>query len=54
MMNMPLTSILGPLGGDQLIITLSAVHTEGRAMFGYHRCHGNLPIVASPDEATVS
>jgi hypothetical protein len=51
MTNLPFIPVLGPFGSDQLIVTLSAVHAEGRTMFGYHRRHGNLPGVVFRDES---
>jgi hypothetical protein len=42
MMDLPLISILGPFGGNQLITALDAVDAEARTAIGSYE-NGNLP-----------
>ena len=42
------TPVLGPFGGNQLILALNTAHAKARTTSGYHRRHGNLPAVVPP------
>jgi hypothetical protein len=41
MKDVPLILILGPFGGNQLIVAMGAAHPEARTTIGYYR-HWNL------------
>ena len=43
MMDLPLIPILGPFGGDQLVIALDASHPEFGTPIGQYRRHDSLP-----------
>src|SRR5579863_7562123 len=52
MTNMLLIPILGPFGGNQLIVALGAVQPKGGTTFGYHCRHGNLSVLSLPPRRT--
>jgi hypothetical protein len=37
------TPVLGPFGGNQLIVALNTAHAEARTTCGRHRRHGSHP-----------
>jgi hypothetical protein len=44
---LPLVTILGPFGGNQLIVALNAICPETRTTFGWYHSHGYSSAVAS-------
>jgi hypothetical protein len=47
MTDLPLISILGPLGGNQLNVALNAICTEARTTFGCYHSHDDSAAVGS-------